>query len=461
MDASRKILSDIITYSKYARYLESEERRETWAEAVNRTRDMHIKKYPTLKNEIMESFKYVHDKSVLGSMRSLNFGGKAIEKNPSRGYNCAVVAMDDIAAFSELMFLLLGGSGVGISVQKHHVRQLPKISGPKKRKRRHLVGDNIEGWAYAIDSLVKAYFENRSTPDFDYSDIRSKGSPVKTSGGKAPGPDPLKYCIYNITRVLEGAKENRGVGCRIKPIEVHDICCHISDAVLSGGIRRSSIISLFSIDDEDMLSSKYGSNLEMNQHRERANNSVVIDTKKIRESRFRELMDRIKNSPTGEPGIFVTNDVEMLTNPCGEISLESCSFCNLASINAIDITTQEELNKRAKIASFIGTIQAGYTNFHFLRDKWRENTEKSALLGISISAAANENLRKLDLKQAARAAVEENKRVAELININPAKRITCEKPDGTASLILGTSSGIHTWHANYYIRRMRIYKQEP
>jgi len=244
MDASQKILSDLTVYMKYAKFLPDVNRRETWEELVTRNMNMHIKKYPQLAGEIVDVYKYVYDKKVLPSMRSMQFGGKPIEISPNRIYNCAYLPIDHLDAFAESMFLLLGGTGVGYSVQKHHVEKLPEIRKPNpNRTRRFLVGDSIEGWADAIKVLMKSYFgEHLSTPDFDFSDVRPKGAQLVTSGGKAPGPQPLKDCLHKLKGMLD-AKED---GDKMTPIEVHDMVCHIADAVLAGGIRRAALISLFS-----------------------------------------------------------------------------------------------------------------------------------------------------------------------------------------------------------------------
>ena len=355
------------------------------------------------------------------------------------------------------MFLLLGGTGVGFSVQRHHVEQLPEIRKPNPtRSRRYLIGDSIEGWADAIKTLIRAYFEGLSTPDFDYSDIRQKGALLVTSGGKAPGPQPLKDCIHNIKKILD-AKED---GTKLKPVEVHDIICFIADAVLTGGIRRAALISLFSIDDEEMLSAKSGAWWELNPQRGRANNSAVILRHKITEETFLQLWKKIEDSNAGEPGVYFSNDKDWGTNPCCEIGLRPFQFCNLCEVNVSDIESQEDLELRAKYASFIGTLQAGYTNFHYLRDIWKRTTEKDALIGVGMTGIGSGEILKYDLKAAAKAVKDENARVAKLIGINKAARTTTVKPSGTSSLVLGTASGIHAWHNDYYIRRIRVGKNE-
>ena len=458
MNISQKILSDITVYMKYAKFVPELNRRETWEELVTRNKEMHQKKYPNIKDEIEEVYKMVYDKKILPSMRSLQFGGKPIEISPNRVYNCAYLPIDHTDAFSETMFLLLGGTGVGFSVQRHHVDKLPEIKKPNPtRTRRYLIGDSIEGWADAIKVLMESYFGYKaSTPIFDFSDIRQKGANLVTSGGKAPGPQPLKDCLHNITKVLE----NKNDGDRLTPIETHDIVCHIADAVLAGGIRRAALISLFSADDDEMISCKSGNWWESNPQRGRANNSAVLLRHKITQEYFMSLWKRIELSGAGEPGIYLSNDKDWGTNPCCEIGLRPYQFCNLCEVNASDIDSQEDFEKRVKGAAFIGTLQAGYTDFHYLRDVWKRTTEKDALIGVGMTGIGSGVVLGYDMKAAAEAVKEENERVANLIGINKAARTTTVKPSGTSSLVLGTSSGIHAWHNDYYLRRIRVGKNE-
>jgi ribonucleoside-diphosphate reductase alpha chain len=457
MDISTRILSDITVYMKYAKYQPELQRRETWEELVTRNMEMHIKKYPKLENEIRENYKFVYDKKVLPSMRSMQFAGKPIEISPNRIYNCAFAPADDWRVFSEIMFLLLGGTGVGYSVQKHHVDQLPEIRKPNADKtRRFLIGDSIEGWADAVLVLMKAYFFGGSKPQFDFRDIRPKGARLITSGGKAPGPQPLKECLIKV----EGILDSKNDGDKLEPIEVHDIICHIADAVLAGGIRRAALISLFSATDEKMISCKSGAWWEQNPQRGRANNSAVLMRHKITKEYFMDLWKRIEASGAGEPGIYLSNDKDWGTNPCCEIALRPYQFCNLCEVNVSDIIDQADLEARVKAASFIGTLQAGYTDFHYLRPIWQRTTEKDALIGISMTGIGSGAILKHDMKAAAKVVKEENKRVADLMGINPSARCTTVKPAGTTSLTLGTSSGIHAWHNDYYIRRVRVGKNE-
>lgn len=579
MDISQKILSDITAFSKYAKHIPEKKRRETWEEVCDRNLAMHVKKFPILADEITAIYKkYVYTRKVLPSMRSMQFAGRPAELSNNRIYNCAYLAVDSIDAFHETLFLLLGGTGIGFSVQQHHIAKLPIVVGTKKQSRRFLVGDSIEGWGDAVKVLVKAFFQGKAEPAFDFRDIRPKGALLVTSGGKAPGPDPLRICIEHIRAILHNA-----VGRKLTSLEIHDIMCHIADAVLSGGIRRAALISLFSPDDLDMISCKSGDWWELNPQRGRSNNSAVLHREYTTEEQFKALWERIKDSNAGEPGIFWTNDLELGTNPCClagdtlvqtdsgkvsiaeivemvssnipvmvrcyniekkeyvyrpvingilthknasvidvvirkdngeqskvtctldhkiftlnrswveasslmtndllvdednqiarlasivfknekvdvfdieveehhnflangllvkncEISLRNMGFCNLTEMNVSDVETQEELNEMSKAAAFIGTLQAAYTDFHYLRPEWEENAKQEALIGVGQTGIGSGKVLSLDLAQAAKEVLLENERVARIVGINVAARSTCIKPSGC----LGTQTLIKT-----------------
>ncbi len=456
MELNQQILSDIVVYMKYARYVPEQNRRELWPEICGRYETMMIEKYPAMTHEIQENMKFVLDKKILPSMRAMQFAGPPITKNNSRIYNCAYLPVDDIRAFSETMFLLLGGTGVGFSVQQHHVAELPPIHKAQKR-RRFLVGDSLEGWADSIKMIMKAYFgQNEALPEFDYSDIRPKGARLVTAGGKAPGPEPLKVCHAHVMAVLDRKED----GQQLTPLECHDIMCHIANAVLAGGIRRSAMISLFSPTDDEMLTCKFGSWWELNEQRGRANNSAVLSREETTKEEFDALWKKIELSGAGEPGFYFTNDPDWGTNPCCEIALRPFQFCNLCEVNVSDVETQEELNARARAAAFLGTLQAGFTDFHYLREVWKTTTEQDALIGVGMTGIASGRVAKLDLKEAADEVRHVNSVVSAKIGIEFAARCTTIKPSGTSSLVLGTSSGIHAWHNDYYLRRMRIGKNE-
>jgi ribonucleoside-diphosphate reductase alpha chain len=455
MDLGLEALSSLTIFSKYAKYIPEKKRRETWDEIVDRYEEMMVKKYPMLELGIRESTKFIREKKVLPSMRALQFAGPAMEVNNARGYNCAYLPIDSLYSFSETMFLLLGGSGVGYSVQKHHIEQLPAIQKPGK-KRNYLVEDSIMGWGDAVKVLLKAYLEGSFKPIFDFRAIRHKGARLVTAGGKAPGPEPLKLCIAHIEAILE----RKEVGEKLSSLECHDIQCHIANSVLSGGIRRSAMISLFSHDDEEMITSKYGNWWELNEQRGRSNNSAVLERGSVGEEEFNALWKRIEASGSGEPGIYWTNNKDWGTNPCCEIGLRPFQFCNLCELNVSDVTSQEDLNDRAAVASFFGTLQAGFTDFHYLRPIWKQTTDKDALLGIGMTGIGSGEILNYNLELAANTAMTVNRDVSAVIGTNEAARITCIKPSGTTSLVLGTASGIHAWHNDYYLRTMRFNKNE-
>jgi len=458
-EINSNILSDITVHMKYAKYNPELKRRETWEELVDRNMAMHIKKYPELEVEIRKAYSYVFTKQILPSMRSLQFAGKPIEISPNRLYNCSYLPVDSLDAFNEIMFLLLSGCGVGYSVQQHHIKQLPFLMKPfRNRTRRFVIGDSIEGWSDAVKVLIRSYLGEKraSRIIFDYTDIRPKGARLVTSGGKAPGPQPLKECLIKVEGILE-AKED---GSTLTSLEVHDIICHIADAVLAGGIRRAALISLFTATDDDMISCKSGNWWETNPQRGRSNNSAVLMRHKITKEFFMDLWKRVELSGAGEPGIYLNNDKDWGTNPCCEIALRPFQFCNLCEVNVSNVKDQDDLNARVKAAAFIGTLQAGYTDFHYLREIWKETTEKDALIGVSMTGIGSAAVLQMDMKAAASIVTKENARVAKLIGINSSARCTTVKPAGTTSLVLGTSSGIHAWHNDYYVRRMRVGKNE-
>ena len=457
MELNHEILSDIVVWSKYAKYDEKKFRRETWEELVTRNMEMHIRKFPHLEKLIRTNYELVFEKKVLPSMRSLQFSGKPIEVNNARLFNCSYLHIDDYRAFNETMFLLLSGTGVGYSVSRNHISKLPRISKPTKT-RRYLIPDNIEGWADSVKVLMKSYFGLSSwKPNFDFRSIRAKGERLITSGGVAPGPEPLKICLTHIEAILERKKD----GEQLSSLECHDILCHIANAVLAGGIRRSAMIALFDYDDEDMLTCKSGNWWENNPQRGRANNSVkILRNGVVSKDMFLKLWKKVELSNAGEPGFLFTNDLELGTNPCAEISLNSFQFCNLVEINASDIIDQFDFEQRAESAAFIGTLQASYTDFHYLRPEWKEVTEREALLGVGMTGIASGKILNLDIAEAAEMAVRVNKFVAAQIGINESARVTTIKPSGTASIVLGCSSGVHAWHSEYYIRRMRVGKSE-
>ena len=504
-DIASSKLSDITVFNKYAKFLPEVTRRENYDEITDRNKEMHQLKYPQLAERIERVYReFVHTKKVLPSMRSMQFGGRPILLAENRIYNCAYAPVELTKFFSELMFLLLGGTGMGYSVQRRHVNQLHKVKTPESDlEYKFQIQDSIIGWADAIKVVLKAFLKGGTLPVFDYRDIREKGTDLVTTGGKAPGPEPLRKCINTIIPILRQA-----IGRKLTPLECHDISCIIADSVRAGGIRRAAMIALFDRDDEEMLTCKslvdvqdwwseeedasadnvkvfwldrYGiegeAQLENFQWREllatrklpwylvhpyraRANNSVVLPRGKVSEEEFRALLQVVEASGCGEPGVYWTNNEDWGTNPCCEIGLRPYQMCNLTTINVSAIKNQEDFNLAAGAAAFLGTLQAGYTDFHYLNPKWKLACEKDALLGVSMTGIASGNIDNLNAEEAAQYAKKVNEQLAAELGINKAARVTAVKPEGTSSLVLGTSSGIHAWHGEYYIRRMRAGKDE-
>jgi ribonucleoside-triphosphate reductase len=458
MDLGSSILSDMIVFSKYAQYIPEKKRRETWEEIVTRNKEMHQRKFPGLADDIEAAYKMVYEKKVLPSMRSLQFGGNAIEKNNIRTYNCAFLPVDSYIAVDEIFYLLLCGTGVGYSVRKKDIDKTPDLT-VWSATYIHIIEDSIEGWAMAVRLLLQAYFvPGNSLPVFDYSAIRAKGVPL-SSGGLAPGPEPLKKALDTIRELLEVAVVAGQT--RLTSLQWHDIICHLSDAVLAGGIRRSAMIVLFDPDDMDMLTCKHWENLKDNYQRFRANNSVALHRDTTTKEQFLKIWKIAEDSKAGEPGIYWTNDHEFGTNPCCEIALRAFQFCNLCEINVSNVVDQEDFNARVRVAALIGTIQASYTHFPYIRSIWKETTEREALLGIGMTGIASGAVMSLDMEEAAQVAKEVNEDVAALIGINKAARVTTVKPSGTSSIVLGCSSGVHAWHDTHYIRRIRLLNNEP
>jgi ribonucleoside-diphosphate reductase alpha chain len=477
---TREELSKFIFKSKYARYNEQLGRREEWDEAVARVEAMHLRKFEHLSLEdrmqIRWAFDMVRAKKVVPSMRSMQFGGEAAEAHNARIYNCAVRHVDSIRAFAEVFYLLLCGCGVGLGLRKKFMARLPELVHTRERKGepyKFFVPDTIEGWAESLEVLLKSYFAGNELSGrevvFDYSLIRPKGSPLRVGGGKAPGPLPLKRAHAEIKSILDHAIL-RGDLC-IRSIDAYDILMHASDAVLSGGVRRSAACVVFDADDHDMMTAKTGDWHEHNKHRERSNNSIMLMRDHISSEDFHRVIEHTRQ--WGEPGFVFADHEDTLYNPCFEIGMIPVTddgrcgvqFCNLTSINGSKINTAADFYGAAKAAAIIGTLQASYTDFRFLSPEAKEITESEALLGVSIIAMM-ENvevlLNPIHQKWGAKIVKETNAVWAEKIGINPAARTTAIKPDGTCSLALGTmSSGIHPAHANNMFRRVQVNRNEP
>jgi ribonucleoside-diphosphate reductase alpha chain len=448
------LLADIAILRTYSS-LKANGKKETWQEVVDRYRQCLVDSTPAfMHDDVAAACSYVERKIVLPSMRFLQFAGEGIKRENVRGYNCSFTPVDGIRAFSEIFYILMCGTGVGYSVQRHHINQLPRVpAGLAEELCR--VQDSKEGWADSIARLIQ-------NPDirFDYSQVRPAGSLLST-GGTASGPESLIRAHGNVRRILQGA-----TGRKLSSLEVHDIVCHIADVVVVGGVRRAALISLFDRDDQAMLTCKSGQWWEENPQRARANNSAVLPHGKVEYDEFSDILDRTYNSFSGEPGIFWTSDPEnnMGTNPCCEIALNPRQFCNLTTINFAAIDSAGEFLKAVSAATRLGTIQASFTNFGYLSEGWAKQTREEALLGVSLTGlAANASLMQHFLSKnifyhGAMLAKDINHYVAVDLGINPAARVTTVKPEGTTSTCLDTTSGIHAAHAPYYLRRIRIDK---
>lgn len=455
MNKSNRLLSEIVAYRTYAKHLNAFNRRESLEETLNRNLTMFLEKYPKLSRDIIKAFKQVHDLNIMPSMRSLQFGGEAVFRNNVRLFNCSFASITYPRVFAEALFLLLSGTGFGFSVQNHHIKQLPKIRKPKEEVI-YVVHDSIEGWAEALNQLMSAYFYGAIRPIFDFSKVRQKGSYLVTTGAKAPGPEPLKRMLEKVEEILL-----KSLNRNLSSLEVHDIICLVADCVLSGGIRRAALISLFDRDDRAMLTCKHGSWWEKHPHRARANNSAVLPRHETTFEEFKNVYDMCIASNAGEPGFFWTNDIEWGTNPCAEIGLQSNQFCNLTTTNLTGIKNDKDFHNRVYAAALLGTLQAGFTDFPYLSQKWKDVTDREALIGCSFTGIADStNIGELQLRDAAKTVLDVNEKYAKKIGINVAARTTAIKPEGTASCVLGSSSGIHARHSQYYLRRIRMNKDD-
>ncbi len=470
-------ISEYIFTSKYARYLPTQQRRETWDEAVNRVELMHLNRFKELPqndlSEIIDAFNMVREKKVVPSMRSMQFGGIAVEAHNARMYNCAVRHIDSIRAFSEAFYLLLCGCGVGFGLSYKYLNRLPNLVGPDDKTgtvTTYVVEDSIEGWADSVEALLNCYFVNTAYSGrkiiFDYSKIRKAGMPLKTGGGKAPGYKGLKAAHIKIKKLLDHVIEINEQK-RLLSVDAMDILLHEADAVLSGGIRRSACSIMFDKDDEDMLMAKTGNWYDVNPQRARSNNSVIIRRDDISLEEFRSIVQRTRE--WGEPGFVFADSFDILYNPCFEVSFIpvddgvcGVQFCNLTSINGSKISSYEQFERAAKAATLIGTLQATYSDFPYLSNAAKKLTEDEALLGVSITAMMDnpDILLGADYQQrAATIVVETNKIWAKKLGINQAARTTVIKPEGTSTLALGSmSSGIHPSHARYMFRRVQANK---
>jgi ribonucleoside-diphosphate reductase alpha chain len=460
MNESLKLLSDLTYYMKYSKYMLGKKRRETWEETIQRNKDMHLAKFPQVADKIERAYELVLQKKILPSMRSMQFGGDGIFHNNARMYNCSAIGIDKLDAFSDLFYLLLCGTGVGFSVRHNFVDQLPEMVARTGKTITFKPEDSIEGWADCTRALFNAYFVTGDEIDFDLSTIRPKGALIKSSMCAAPGPEPLRQSLNNLKKLLD--RKIEADEKKLTSLDCYDICCFVSEAVLAGGVRRSAMICLFDKDDELMLHAKEGNWWEVNPQRGLSNNSVQFDRSNTTREEFDRIFAQCQASGCGEPGVVWSNVNDWLVNPCCEISMPSNGFCNLTSVNLGSVESQADFNERAYYASVLGTLQAAYTDFKYIDPKWKKTAEDMALIGVSLTGiASHPDLSDLNFKEAVGFVHYANKYVADKIGIKTADRLTTVKPDGTGSLVLGTSSGIHPWHAKHYIRRLRVNKMEP
>ena len=464
--------------SKYARWLEDKNRRETWKEAVERVKNMMHTMYAdkNISDDINWAYDMMYKKKVLGSQRGLQFGGEPIMKRHSKIYNCTSSYCDRLRFFQECFWLLLCGSGTGFSVQQHHVSKLPPLSlKPKSKDKgvKYVIEDSIEGWADALGVLLSSYFTKPAEPKFkqyqdeyvifDYSEIRPQGATLSSGVGKAPGFEPLQKGLEKIRVLLDQCVKNNQK--KIRPVDAYDIVMHSSDAVLSGGVRRSASLALFSVDDEDMIKAKTGNWFIDNPQRARSNNSALLLKDNTTFEQFDNLMTSVKEF--GEPGFIWSDSTEMTFNPCVEVGMwpvdettgeSGWQGCNLSTINCSSIEDENDFYDRCKAAAIIGTLQAGFTKLDYLGETSCRIFERESLLGVSLTGIMEKHdlvLSEKVLRAGAKIAVDTNKEMAKKIGINQAARVTCLKPEGTSSSMLGTSSGIHPHHAKRYIRHVQ------
>lgn len=447
------LLSDIAFYRTYSAIKENGYK-ETWSEVCDRYEQFMTECYPDHKDSIKFAVNFMRTKKIVGSMRALQFAGPGLHRENLRAYNCSAANITSFKDIADGLYLLLCGCGFGYSVKRQHTEQLPKITSGEPQE--YLVLDSREGWCESVIALL-----NNPQVSFDYSVVRPAGSPV-SSGGTASGPEPLQIAHNNIKSILKNA-----INRQLRPAEISDIMCYLADAVVVGGVRRSALICLFDPDDQEMLAYKSESWWQTNPQRGRANISAHMIRKNADKDQFDSILDACFANNSGEPGIVWTNNNSMITNPCVEIALNDGGLCNLSEINFSNVTDSFDFAQRAWAATFLGTLQAGLTQFNYVAPKWAKTAREEALLGVSITGLAhNWQLAEKFLEEGVfRKVAERMKRwnadIASVLGVNPASRIGCIKPSGTTSTVLETTSGIHAAHSPYYLRRIRIDRNSP
>lgn len=468
---------EFIHRSRYARWNAKEGRRETWEETVHRL----VKYYMFLgnKDQVLtaeqgqELFDAIYNLEVMPSMRAMMTAGPALDRCHVGAYNCAYLTIDSLRSFDEAMYILMCGTGVGFSVENKYVEQLPKVSEAfEETNTTIIVEDSKEGWAKSFRELVTLLVAGQ-IPKWDVSKVRAAGERLKTFGGRASGPAPLVDLFEFSVKLFRNA-----AGRRLTSVECHDLMCKIGDIVVVGGVRRSAMISLFDCTDDRMTKAKYGAWWEANGIRRLANNSAVYNNRRPDMSFFMEKWKELHDSHSGEPGIFSRYacqnvagrngrrdpEYDFGTNPCSEIILRPFQFCNLTEVVVRSTDGFDDLARKVRYATILGTIQSTFTDFKYLRKKWKQNCEEERLLGVSLTGIAD-NLKLLSdpetLSSLREIAVETNKIWAERLGINQSTAVTCVKPSGTVSQLVSSASGLHRRHSQYYLRTVRADNKDP
>lgn len=467
------LYQQVIHSSRYARYIPEKNRRETWEETVDRLVTYLKTKTPTLEKDIEELRTAVLNLEVMPSMRLMMTAGEACERDNIAAYNCSYLAVNNKRAFSEALYILMNGTGVGFSCERQETNRLPNV--PDKVELCDdviVVEDSKLGWAKAFKKLISHLYEG-DIPNFDFTKVRPAGSRLKTFGGRASGPEPLKQLFDFVIETFKQAK-----GRKLSSIEVHDIMCMIGQIVVVGGVRRSALISLSNLTDRRMREAKMGAWYNDNPHRGLANNSVAYTETPDSETFMEEWLSLVK-SKSGERGMFnriAAQDqaakwgrrdpnLSYGTNPCSEIILRDKQFCNLTEVVVRANDTEDSLKRKIKLATLLGTIQSTMTDFKFLSAEWKQNTEEERLLGVSLTgimdAKITNNPDPKMLERLRDEARKTNKKYAEILEIPESASITCVKPSGTVSQLVDSASGIHARHNDQYIRTVRMDKKDP
>lgn len=464
--------------SRYARWLDDKGRRETWAETVQRYIDFFIDRgqLDAYSQQTQEIYDAIYDLEIMPSMRCMMTAGEALKRDNVAGFNCSYLHIDHVRAFDELMYVLMCGTGVGFSVERNFINQLPEVAeSMHETDTTIVVADSKMGWASAYRELISLLYSGK-IPKWDMRKVRPAGSRLKTFGGRASGPEPLDDLFHFTVGIFRKAH-----GRKLTSIECHDICCKIADIVVVGGVRRSALISLSNLSDQRMAKAKAGQWWETEGQRRLANNSVAY-TEKPDFSAFIAEMQTLYESKCGERGIFSRVAAKKLaerngrrdaahnfgTNPCSEIILRSNQFCNLSEVVVREEDDLTSLKRKVKLATILGTLQSTLTDFRYLRVRWKRNTEEESLLGVSLTGIMDHYLLSkptTDLEkwlgEMKDVAIETNRKWSERLGVNESTAITCVKPSGTVSQLVNSASGIHPRFADYYIRRVRGDTKDP